>query len=198
MTTTTAALAARYRDLDALHRAILQRDLPSDTDWSDLPIYCPPSVAPRDTFRVWSYSSARQICGADGRDLDLRSDVRITVRGYGDAAGWKAETHDGAVTITDPTGYNRMLYFEGPTCTFRFDARDYPTATVKALRALQSKLATIVLAHEANPPAPCPDCGRLDGIYQVGKSPTDEPGPCRECNTARFDRWQASRNGKRA
>ena len=37
MALTTAALAARYRNLDELHNAILVRALPSDADWSDLP-----------------------------------------------------------------------------------------------------------------------------------------------------------------
>lgn len=197
MNTTTAVLAARYRDLDALHRAILQRDLPSDTDWSDLPIYCPPSLAPRDTFHVWSYSSARQICGADGRDLDLRPDVRITVRGYGDAAGWHLWTDGGAVVVSRPDGREEKFCF-GLIHTFSLDARGRSASDTRALRELQSKFATVILAHEASPPAPCPDCGTLSGVYQVGSVPTDEPGPCRACNDARFARWQAARNGKGA
>ena len=195
MPITTAALAARYRDLDALHNAILGRALPSDTDWSDLPIYCPPSLAPRDTFQVWSYSSARQICGADGRDIELRPDARITVRGYGDAAGWHLRTESGAVVVSRPDGGEETFCF-GLIHTFSLDVRGRSTAAGRALRELQSELATAVFAHEATPPAACPDCGASNGVYQVGSVPTDEPGPCRACNNARFDRWQAARNGK--
>lgn len=196
--TNTAALAARYRDLDALHCAILGRALPSDADWSDLPVYCPPSLTPRDTFHVWSYSSARQICGADGRDLELRPDARITVRGYGDAAGWHLRTENGAVVVTQPDEKEETFCF-GAIHTFILDVRGRSTADARALRELQSQLATAILAHESNPPAPCPDCGTSDGVYQVGSVPTDEPGPCRECDDARFGRWQeAARNGKGA
>jgi len=190
---TTTALAAQYRELDALHNAILGRNLPSNTDWSDLPVYCPPSLAPRDTFHVWSYTSARQICGADGRDLELRPDVRITVRGCGNAAGWTAHTEDGAVVVTRPDGTEETFCF-GAIHTFSLDVRGYSTADARALRELQSKFATVLIAHEANPPAPCPDCGTLDGSYQAGSVPTDEPGPCLGCNEARFGRWQAARN----
>jgi hypothetical protein len=188
-----AALRARYPTVWDLARAFCVDNLPAGTDWSDLPVYCPPSVAPRDTFQVWSYSSARQICGADGRDLELRPDVRIKVRGCVDAAGWTAWTHDGSVTVTDPTGYNRMLYFEGPTCTFRFDARDYPTATIKAFRELQSKLATIILAHEASPQVPCRGCGQRPGIHAVGTPITAEPEPCGDCQRASFRAWNKRR-----
>jgi hypothetical protein len=196
-TTTTAALAARYRDLDALADAILQRELPSDVDIFALPVYCPPSLAPRDTFHVWSYSSARQICGADGRDLELRPDVQITVRGSGDAAGWTAHTENGAVVVTRPDETKETFCF-GAIHTFSLDVRGYSTADARALRELQSTFATAILAHEANPPAPCPDCGTSDGVYQVGSVSTDEPGPCRECNNARFDRWNQARGAGKA
>jgi hypothetical protein len=155
-------------------------------------MYCPPSLAPRDTFHVWSYTSARQICGADGRDLELRPDVRIAVRGYGDAAGWTARTEDGAIVVTRPDGTEETFCF-GAIHTFSLDVRGYSTADARALRELQSKFATSILAHETNPPAPCPDCGTSDGIYQVGSVSTDEPGPCRGCNDARFDRWNQAR-----
>lgn len=204
MPTTTEIIAARYRDLaarypdlDALHSAILGRALPLDGDGCNLPVYCPPSLAPRNTFHVWSYSSARQICGADGRDLELRPDVRIVVRGYGDAAGWHLRTEDGAVVVSRPDGREETFCF-GLIYTFSLDVRGRSASDARALRELQSKFATVLAAHEASPPAPCPDCGTSHGVYQVGSVPTDEPGPCRECNNARFARWQSARNGKGA
>jgi hypothetical protein len=147
MATTTAALAARYRDLDALHRAILSRDLPSDADGCDLPVYCRPELAPADTLHVWSYSSARQICGADMRELELRADLRITVRGHGVYAGWTARTDDGAVILTAP---------DGTESTYPYDAASlwicHRSTTTRdcAMRQLDCALATAILAHEAD------------------------------------------------
>lgn len=147
MSTTTAALAARYRDLDALYAAVREDSLPSDTDWCALPLYCRPELAPADTFHVWSYSSARQICGADGREIALRPDLRITVRGHGIADGWTARTEDGAVILAAP---------DGTESTYTYDAERLWTRGVRyayresALSQLDGKLATAILAHEAD------------------------------------------------
>lgn len=147
MSTTTAALAARYRDLDALYAAIREDSLPEDTDWCALPVYCRPELAPTDTFHVWSYSSARQICGADGRDIELRPDLRITVRGHGIADGWTARTEDGAVILTAPDGTESTYAYAAANLWIihrSTTSRDCP------LRQLDGKLATAILAHEAD------------------------------------------------
>jgi hypothetical protein len=147
MTTTTAALAARYRDLDALYTAILERDLPSDADGCDLPVYCRPELAPVDTFHVWSYSSARQICGADMRDIELRSDLQITVRGHGIADGWTARTEDGAVVLTAPDGTESTYVYDAQRLWIRRVATAYRDCP---LRQLDCTLATAILAHETD------------------------------------------------
>jgi hypothetical protein len=142
-----AALRARYPDLDALHRGILQGTLPAATDWSDLPVYCRPELAPVDTFHVWSYSSARQICGADMRDIELRSDLQITVRGHGIADGWTARTEDGAVVLTAPDGTESTYVYDAQRLWIRRVATAYRNCP---LRQLDCALATAILAHEAD------------------------------------------------
>lgn len=147
MSTTTAALAARYRDLDALYAAIREDSLPEDTDWCTLPVYCRPELAPADTFHVWSYSSARQICDADGRDIALRPDLRITVRGHGIADGWTARTDDGDVILTAPDGTESIYAYDAEPLRIRSVQYTYRES---ALSQLDGKLATAILAHEAD------------------------------------------------
>lgn len=147
MSTTTESLKARYRDLDALYAAVREDSLPAGADGCNWPVYCRPELAPADTFHVWSYSSARQICGADGRDLELRPDLRITVRGHGIADGWTARTEDGAVRITAPDGTESTYAYAAANLWIIHTAttgRDCP------MRQLDGKLATAILAHEAD------------------------------------------------
>ena len=187
-----AALRTRYPTVWDLARAFCFEDLPAGTDLSDLPVYCPQSVAPRDTLSDYSYSSVRVVCGAYHDGLRLRSDAEITVRGFDDAAGWRLRTEHGGIVVTRPDGTEECFVYDAVDLCLVWYPRDYTLEDTKAIRELQSKLATIILAHETNPAVPCRVCKQRPGIQAVGLSVTAEPEPCGDCQRASFRAWQLS------
>ncbi len=188
-----AALRARYPTVWDLARAFCVDNLPAGTDVSDLPVYCPPSVAPRDTLGVYSYSAVRAVCGAYHDGLCLRSDVQIDVRGFDDAAGWHLRTENGGIVVTRPDGTEEHFVYDAVDLCLVWYPRDYTLTDTKALRELQSKLATSILAHEGSPRVPCRLCGQRPGIHAVGTPITAEPEPCGDCQRSSFRAWNKRR-----